>query len=585
MHHSTPRRDFLRTSTLGIAALNLKLGTFLRAMPSVPHEPSPTSQTGLDPQQLRGLVVDAARLPEKPAYYRRLIDFCCEWNLNTLVLRLTDDQGSVLRFRSHPDLITHLYAFSPEEMEDLVEYGERQGVTIIPEVESFGHTRYITAVRKYAYLSDSDPNGLSGLNGLIPVHPEALHLISDLYREVAQIFSSRYIHGGCDEVNWGGSEMSRQALRTKTRAEIWAEYLNSLDGVCQRLDKELIVWGDFVIHKQPDILPRLNRGVVVMDFRYDVTEAQPLAQAAEVVIDQGLRVIGAPALIWCKWGPRIGEQQLRNIDAFVDAYTGIQDARCLGVIVTNWAPSRYIQGSVWDSFAYAAVALNGGSSEARNTAFRSFVERFYEARWSSTWQEIFESYYRLAPNRNSCGRPWKGRKLPRPWSNEAELREVLTSGTVEAPPYKGLHSQMSAVEHSVRRNRSDFLAMMLSVEYLDHLFWRDAVLIDSRKPLNTRIATSLIRTIADRDWELVEKLDVDWDVGRFSEGTHEAIFGFAPSDQLVFRMHLAAKFSRELALDDDRFMDLLNGEEKREDEKRPKRFESRGVSAHESPFI
>jgi hypothetical protein len=585
MYHSTPRRDFLRTSTLGIAALNLKLGTLLRAIPSVRQKPSPTNPAGLEPQQLRGLVVDAARLPEKPTYYRRLIDFSREWNLNTMVFRLTDDQGSMLRFRSHPDLITHRYAFTPEEMQDLAEYGERRGVSVIPEVESFGHTRYITAVRKYAYLSDSDPNDRGGFNGLIPVHPETLHLIDDLYREVAQIFFSRYLHGGCDEVNWGGSEMSRQALRTKTRAEIWAEYLNSLEGLCQRLGKELIVWGDFVVHKEPDILPRLNKGVVVMDFQYDATEPQPLAEAAEVVIDQGLRVIGAPALSWCKWGPRVGEQQLRNIDAFVDAYTGIQNARCLGVIVTNWAPSRYIQGSVWDSFAYAAVALNGGSSEARHTAFRSFVERFYEARWSSTWQEIFESYYRIAPGRSSCGRAWSGPKLPTPWSNEAELLEVLTSSTFEAPPYKALHSQMSAVEYSVRRNRSDFLAMILSLEYLDHLFWRNGVLINSRRTLNTRLATSLIKTIADRDGELVEKLDVDWDVGRFSEGKLHAITDLAPSDQLVFRMHLAARFSRELALDDDRFVDLLNGEKKREDEKPPKRSEPRGVSANESPFI
>jgi hypothetical protein len=50
-------------------------------------------------------------------------------------------------------------------------------------------------------------------------------------------------------------------------------------------------------------------------------------------------------------------------------------------------------------------------------------------------------------------------------------------------------------------------------------------------------------------------------------------------------MHLAARFSRELALDDDRFVDLLNGEKKREDEKPPKRSGPRGVSANESPFI
>ena len=34
------------------------------------------------------------------------------------------------------------------------------------------------------------------------------------------------------------------------------------------------------------------------------------------MVDTGLRVIGAPAIISCRWGVRAGANALRNIDAF-----------------------------------------------------------------------------------------------------------------------------------------------------------------------------------------------------------------------------------------------------------------------------
>jgi len=553
------RRKFLGTAALSLTALEAAPGKILSRMAGIKSTRGVAPSKGLGPERLRGITVDAARLPEKLSYYHDLIDFCREWKLNALLFRLTDDQGSALRFTSHPELVTHRHALTAEEARGLAAYGARQGVMVIPEVESFGHTRYITAVPKYAHLEDRDPLGLKDFTGLIPVDPESLALISDLYREVAGIFPSPYLHGGCDEVNWGGSELSRRALRSKSRAEIWAEYLNSLDEVCRRTGKELIVWGDFVVHKQPDILPRLSKRVIVMDWQYYITDPKPLAQVAGGVIGQGLRVVGAPAIISCEWGPRIGDLQLRNIDAYSDAYAGIRDARCLGAIVTNWVPSRYIQRSLWDSIAYSAVALHRGSVEARQSAFRSFVEKFYQARWNSTWQEMFAAYYRIAPNRHSCAPAWQGPPLPVPWASEGDLRKVIKSGTVEAPPYSGLQSMMQDVESHVRSHHDDFSALALSAEYLGYAFRRETVVHEAKKAASPRAAAKLIENIARRDRLLVEKLDADWNTGRFSdsEGKTGPVFGLGPPDQLLFRMRLASEFSNQLAHQGGQFHRLL----------------------------
>jgi hypothetical protein len=511
--------------------------------------------------QLRGLMADAGRVPEDPSYYRRAIDFCHQWNMNAYLISLADDQGCALRFKSHPELITHKNALTHDQARELAAYARERGVELIPEIESFGHTRFITGVPQYAHLQDAMPGGRNNFSAVSPVAPDTLKLFADLYREVAEIFPSRYFHGGCDEVNWGGSQLSREALKKKSRDEIWAEYVNSLDEIARGLDKELIVWGDFVLQKQPGVLPRLDKGIIVMDWQYYVTDPRPLEEAARKVVEAGLRVIGAPSIISCRWGVRAGANALRNIDAFADAYSRIENPRALGVIVTNWLPSRYIQGSLWDTFAYTAVALNEGSTVARRSAFQRFVEKHYRAEWNENWSDVFTTLYEITPNRESCSPRWMRPVLPVPWRSDDELKAAAQSGMLNAPPFRRLLSQLVFSEAQVRDNLDDFLTFRLSVEYLEHLFWRISVLVEeaARPGRTPESSSALIRTIAERDQRLLEKLDASWNQGRASDASAktEEGFDFGPNDQLVYTFQQAATFSQQLARDPERFARLL----------------------------
>lgn len=490
--------------------------------------------------RVRGLTVDAARLPEKPEYYRRVIDFCHDWGLNTLLFRLTDDQGSAFRFASHAELVTHEHALTPVDARALAEYGRKRAVMVIPEIESFGHTTYITSVSQWAHLADTPAGGRSSFFGLSPVHPDSLRLMRDLYAEAARAFESPWLHGGCDEANWGGSELSQRALKKASRSEIWADYLNALDGICRELGRELIVWGDFVAHKEPDILKHLNRRVIVMDWQYYVTDPQPLRETAAKITNSGLRVIGAPALISCEWGPRAGEPTLRNIDAFADAYRAIEDEHCLGVIVTNWMPSRYLQGSLWDSFAYAAVALNEGGAAARDFTFRRFVQRFYGAKWNADWQEVFDNLYRLTPGR-TCARDWKVPRLPLPPSNDGELKRSLDVPPLDPRVYEQLVARVRALEKNVRRNREAFQSFALAVDYLEHLAWQQA----QWQRMEASPSQEVLSEVARRGREMAARLDAEWDVGRFEDdrAKREKVFGLTAYDQLLLQMRLASEYA------------------------------------------
>ena len=512
---------------------------------------------------LRGFLVDSASMPETMDYYRRLVRFCADWGMNVLVFRVANDEGSNIRFHSHPELIYHQNAFTPDEVRGLVSYAHQNGVEIIPELESFGHTEYITRAPEHAQLEDRDPS--RGFTALIPTHPEGLRIIADLYGELAAIFPSRYLHGGCDEVNWGHSEYSKNLLKTQTQPQIFAQHVNLLNQLAKAQGKELVIWADHVLEKEPGILPHLDKDIILYDWNYWETDPAVREKTARRAIANGNRIIGGPAWGWVRFGARVDAQQLGNIDASMDAYRRIDDARNLGVIVTNWIPSRYLQNSIWDGIAYAGVALNEGGAVARDTAFRRFAERHYGAAWNDTWADVFRSVYDLAP-RGSLGPGYAGPPMPIPWAHENELTAAVKDPSSQIPPFARLLGQMKMCESGVKRNFADFQAFELSVEYIENAFWRHTMPgLEARGILTRESAADLIRTIAERDRLLVDALNAEWNRGRFPDAPHLTRDMRALSDndtplgqeQLLFNMREAARFSSQLAADLDRFYQIL----------------------------
>lgn len=559
MRKKRTRRDFIFRGGLAVSGMAAATQLNLNSA-SLSHAETP-DEAPVGGRMLRGLMVDAGRVPESLEYYKRVIDFCAEWEFNALQFRLADDQGCAVRFSTVPDLLFHENAFAPEQLNGLAQYARSRHVELIPELESFGHTGYITRSAAYAHLLDADSQLSSEFTGVIPVHPETLALFNKLYREISAIFASGFVHGGCDEVNWGGSSLSRRALQTRQRYEIWAQYLNSLNRIAQGLGKQFIVWGDVVLHNEPKILDQLSKSIIVMDWNYRETSSAKLQESLSKIRANGSRGIGAPALINYRWGPRAGREQLANINAFADAYLAAKDSGSMGVILTNWVPSRYVQNSIWDGCAYAAVGFKEGSSVAQTLAFRRFVENHYRADWNNDWNEAFRLIYDNAPQVEERETTLGAVPLHVPWSNDEELARVLENRSPRSDTFTRLRGLLVQLEKQVSKNLSDFQAFALSVAYLDHLYWREAVVVEghARKPFTKEDAASLIKDIAERDRTLAEALSKDWDKGRFSDSAAKLkpLFGLQPKDQLVFQFERATKYSTSLALHPDRFFQLL----------------------------
>jgi hypothetical protein len=266
---------------------------------------------------------------------------------------------------------------------------------------------------------------------------------------------------------------------------------------------------------------------------------------------------------------------LRNIDAYAEAYLDSGKAsgkaaqvsgsgaasNSLGVVLTNWIPSRYVQRSIWDGFAYAAVALGQGAAVAQTSGLRRFVERHYGAEWTAEWEEVMALMYDEAPQiEDRETREWMGMPLVVPWSTDAELK-AAAKDRKGSNPYVRLRSLLAVVEPRVRKNLGDFKAFALCAQSMECAVWRVDAVVDmaARGQGDTEKDSGRIREISARDAALVKALTADWDQGRppDAEAKTELLYGLHPKDELLYTWRSAAAYSAELARRPKRFYEVV----------------------------
>jgi hypothetical protein len=462
-------------------------------------------------EKIRGFMIDAPRATESLEYYFRLIDFCHQEQLNTIIFRLTDDQGSAYLFTSHPELNMREGAFTKAELKSLIDYAQKQGIEMIPEIESFGHSLYITQTKRYKFLNDSSPG--FDYNALCPVSDSTLGLMKDLYTEIAAIFPSPYFHIGCDEVNWGGSELSKEALKTRTKNQIWSGYVNTLNSYVRSLGKKTIIWGDVPIYVEKDMLDLLDKDIVIMDWNYRETNKVKIDSIARDALKRGFSVIGCPGVSWCKWGTRVGGQQFENINAYAEVYCNLDDPDNLGIILSNWVPKRYLQNSQWDTYTIAAEILKNKGSYHYMDAIPAFVKDHFGATFDANWEKIFKTVYEETPT-FLCGEQDSLKFLP--WFSAYQIKEVLARNKPLQNPFGEIAKLLSIYKDSVKLNRGDFDDFKMTVEFMDYCYNRQNELLQFAGSGNTDLPSvkAYLKNTATSDLVQMINMSSAWSQGR-----------------------------------------------------------------------
>jgi hexosaminidase len=154
----------------------------------------------------RGLSLDVARTFFTVGEIRRVIDLLELYKLNVLHLHLTDDQAWPLALgRPAAALEPGAPFYRDEDLRELVGYAADRFVTIVPEIDTPGHTAALLRLRpdlrsgrnevEYEFL----PGHRRRAVWLDPDLPATFELMGQVLAGLAGIFPGPYLHIGADE--------------------------------------------------------------------------------------------------------------------------------------------------------------------------------------------------------------------------------------------------------------------------------------------------------------------------------------------------------------------------------------------------
>lgn len=284
----------------------------------------------------RGLMLDCSRHFYTLEYLKKQVDLLAHYKMNRLHLHLTDDQGWRIEIKRYPELtqqgawrefneqdsiclrdykdrpefeldprfIIHhgdktLYGgyYTQEELRDLVAYAERKHVTIVPEIDMPGHTQAISALYPEFTATGEARWGTVFSYPLSPAKEEVYTFLQNVLDEVMDIFPSKYIHIGADEVEkdtWKKSEACKALMKREgfeTYEALQSYFVNRMHRYIQSKGREMICWDDAIEggdFKAPGSEGALPESADIMYWRYWV------GGVTQRVLEQGHHIIFTP---------------------------------------------------------------------------------------------------------------------------------------------------------------------------------------------------------------------------------------------------------------------------------------------------
>ena len=206
----TPRGVFWGLMTLDQILLGSGNKECVDAIPQLTIKDTPRTH-------VRELMVDPARTFIPLDELKAFIPEMARYKLNALHLHLVDDQAWRIEIKKYPqlteqassrwgqdDLQRHYKGYyTQEQMRDLVKFAAQYHVEIVPEIEMPGHE--VAAISVFPELTCHQRQvpirttcGVSN-ELLCPGNEFTYEFLGNVFKEIADIFPSKYIHLGGDE--------------------------------------------------------------------------------------------------------------------------------------------------------------------------------------------------------------------------------------------------------------------------------------------------------------------------------------------------------------------------------------------------
>ncbi len=267
----------------------------------------------------RGMNLDVSRHFFSPDMIKEYIDLMAAYKFNVFHWHLTDDQGWRLEIKRYPKL-TSVSAwradrrgkiwsecepakdgepanyggyYTQQQVKDIVAYAQERNITIVPEIEMPGHSA--AAIAAYPYLSCTQQPQSVITGGQYPPNNQSNYCVGNdsvfiflenVLTEVMQLFPSKYIHVGGDEVdktswkNCAKCQALKIKLGLKDENELQSYFIQRIEKFLISKHKKLIGWDEIL---EGGLAPEAT----VMSWRGESGGIQAAKMKHEVVMTPG----------------------------------------------------------------------------------------------------------------------------------------------------------------------------------------------------------------------------------------------------------------------------------------------------------
>lgn len=224
------------------------------------------------------------------------------------------------------------HVFARGEVADFIAYASERGVQIIPLQNCFGHCEYILRHERYASLREDSRDW----SQVCPLRfDEAREVFTSIFKEIAQVHPSPYIHIGCDEIRLLGH--CKRCSRHGSDASLYSGYVSLMCSIVQSLGKTPVIWAD-IIEREPEIIPSLPEGVVVVDWNYGWKVSE---KEIDALLERGMTLWGASSLRCSPDNVHLTQWDV-HFDNLRDYVPFCREKGFSGMIQTSWSTSgRY----------------------------------------------------------------------------------------------------------------------------------------------------------------------------------------------------------------------------------------------------
>lgn len=324
----------------------------------------------------RGVSVDISRGPIPTlAFMEQQIRVLAGYKLNMYALYM-EDVFAVAgnQIFAPPDALT------PEEIKALAAFAAKYYVTIVPELETYGHLHNILRYDLYSDLAEV-PHG----SVLTPTQPGTYDLLGKMIGEMAPLFPGPFFHIGADETFELGEGRTKQLIAEKGLGPVYLAHIAKLDQMLQPFHKQTMFWAD-IAEKFPQLLGTLPKDLIAVVWTYESEDSYD--NRLKPFEDAGLPIFVSPGLSnWRRIYPDFNEafMNIRNLTRDGQKY-GAE-----GMLNTDWKDwGEALGGMDWPGFVFgAACAWQAGESSIEQ--FRQSYDWAFYRNTDHTFEGILDN--------------------------------------------------------------------------------------------------------------------------------------------------------------------------------------------------